>query len=110
MIKMGRTGDRIAALEAEVAALRANRPPAVPSRPAGLDRNRPLVTVLAEETKFVRPTTRELHRIYDVVLGKYPQLGPHKSVKHSWASVSEAEHYAGFASAFERLGFIGRTA
>jgi hypothetical protein len=41
---------------------------------------------------------------------KYPKLGPLKSITHSWASVSEAEHYAGFASAFERLGFIGRTA
>ena len=47
---------------------------------------------------------------YDVVLAKYPRLGPLKSITHSWASVSEAEHYAGFASAFERLGFIGRTA
>ena len=114
------TDQRIAELEktvratqAEIAALKAGGPitpvDQPPQRPVDPDRTRPLVTVLPEPTKFVRPTARELRQLYEVALGKYQQLGPHKSVAHAWTSVSEAEHYAGFASSFERLGFIGRT-
>jgi hypothetical protein len=114
------TVERIAELEkmvhatqAEIVALKAERPAPVdqaPQRPVDPDRNRPLVTILAEQTKFIKPTGSELRKIYNVVLKAYPQLGPHKSVAHAWTSVSEAEHYAGYASSFERLGFIGRTA
>src|SRR6516162_2202946 len=104
----------VRATQAEIAALKAGGPitpvDQPPQRPVDPDRTRPLVTVLPELTKFVRPTARELRQLYEmVVLGKYPKLGPHKSVAHAWTSVSEGEHYAGFASSFDRLGFIGRT-
>src|SRR6516165_5080011 len=103
----------VRATQAEIASLKAERPAGPvdqpPQRHVDPDRNRPLVTILAEQTKFIKPTGSELRKIYNVVLKAYPQLGPHKSVAHAWTSVSEAEHYAGYASSFERLGFIGRT-
>ena len=105
---------RIARLEAELQLLRAERPAAPlnssPRRPQDSDPVWPFVMLFPEQTRFVRPNARELRQLYGVVLAKYPKLGPLKSITHSWASVGEAEHYAGFASAFERLGFIGRTA
>ena len=69
-----------------------------------------LVTLVEEPSGFVRPRRKELRQLYEIVLSKYPQLGPHKSYTHHWASVSDDEHFQGFVSAFERLGFIGRTA
>jgi hypothetical protein len=100
----------VTAAQAEITALRASQPPVDPPapRPADPDKNRPLVTILALDTKFVRPTARELRELYTIVLTKYPQLGPYKSVANPIASVSDSEHYDGFVAAFEYLGHVRR--
>jgi hypothetical protein len=111
------TAERIAGLEqqivgmqSELKALKAGPDvPMTPPRPADPDRPRPLVTLIEERSNFVQPTPNELHRLYEIVLAKYPQLGPYKSAVHHLTSVSSGEHFDGFLAAFERLAHVGRT-
>jgi hypothetical protein len=100
------TEQRIAALEAELAELKAPKQ-AAPSRPID-DRAGVRIVQLTEPSNFVRPTNKELRQLYDIVLGKYPQLAPRLSAR--WADDERQEHFDGFTWAFERLGFIGRAA
>jgi hypothetical protein len=100
------TADRIAALEREIQQLKADQKPGdfplppIPSKP--VEPPRPLVSYPLPATEFIRPTERELRQLYDIVLEKYPQLGPRGR--------DPEQHYLGFRSSFERLGHVKRTA
>jgi len=101
------TEQRIAALEAEIAALKAGKAarfaPPQPVKDEGVR-----IVQIVEPSNFVRPTEKELRRLYDVVVGKYPQLAPRLSAR--WEHEQRQEHFDGFIWSFERLGYIGRTA
>jgi hypothetical protein len=109
--------DRIAALEAkiasaqaELAAIKAGGKAVPPTQPPRDDRAGVRIVQLVESSNFVWPTPKELRKLYDIVLGKYPQLGPYKDITNPMGSVTADEHFDGFCSAFERLGYIGRSA
>jgi hypothetical protein len=103
------TEQRISMLEAELAELKAakvarpSQPQPHPAKDEGLR-----ITYLVEPSSFVRPTQNELHKLHDVVLAKYSQFSPHLSSR--WASQEKQEYFDGFEWAFERLGYIGRSA
>jgi hypothetical protein len=102
------TEQRIAALEAELAALKAaGKTPHPTSQP--VKDNGPRVVLIEERTTFIRPTLGELRKLYDVVCNKYPQFRPRSSPAR-FADQDEEEFFAGFEWSFERLGHIGRTA
>ena len=63
---------------------------------------------IVEPSKFVRPTSKELRRLADVVIAKYPKLGPRRSLKGLLDDELAEDFYNGFSWAFERLGFIYR--
>jgi hypothetical protein len=103
--------DRIAVLERELAALKATEPLVDLPRPQPVDpadRPGPRIVLLQEQTKFVKPTAGELRELYTIVIGRYSRLGAFRDVTNPIGSVSPDEHFTGFTSAFERLGFIGR--
>jgi hypothetical protein len=107
------TDDRIARLEAqinaaqvELAALKAERPaPVPPPRDEG-----PHVVLIEERTTFVRPTLNELRKLYEIVCSKYPQFTSRAPSSSRWADDEAREYFDGFTWAFERLGYIGRSA
>jgi hypothetical protein len=102
------TEQRIAALEAELAALKAGKTsPAPPVNPVD-DQSGVRITQIVEPASFVRPTNKELRQLYDIVIAKYPRLAPRLSAR--WEDDERREHFDGFVWAFERLGFVGRTA
>jgi hypothetical protein len=104
---MNTTEQRIAQLEAEIAQLKAGHrdPRAAPV--ADQYEQGVRITQLVEPSNFVRPTEKELRKLYDIVLAKYPQLVPRLSAR--WADDERREHFDGFVWSFERLGYVGRT-
>jgi hypothetical protein len=97
---------QVAAAQAEIAKLKGDPPHVTPPQPAKDKGLR--ITYLVEPSSFVRPTQNELHKLHDIVLAKYPQFSPQLSLR--WASQEKQEYFDGFEWAFERLGFIGRSA
>jgi hypothetical protein len=107
------TDDRIAALEQKIAeaqlelqALKAGKaPPPPPPRDEG-----PRIVLLEERTTFVRPTLNELRKLYEIVCSKYPQFTSREPSTSRFADDNAREYFEGFTWAFERLGYIGRSA
>lgn len=93
-----------AAITAEIAAIKAGNKP-VPPPPID-DRAGVHITQIVEPSSFVRPTEKELRCLYDIVLAKYPRLGPRLSSRS--ADQEKEEYFDGFIWSFERLGYIGR--
>jgi hypothetical protein len=109
------TESRIATLEAQVAAaqielaeLKAGKAARPVLQPQPVRDEGVRIVQLVEPSNFVRPTTKELRQLYDVVLAKYPQLRPHLSAR--WEDQERKESFDGFIWSFERLGFVGRSA
>lgn len=100
---------RIAALEAELAALKAGQPARVTPPPVMVKDEGPRIVLIEERSSFVRPTLSELHKLYDVVCNKFPQFRPRSSGSR-FEDQEEQEYFSGFEWSFERLGFIGRSA
>jgi hypothetical protein len=105
------TEQRIAALEAELAALKTKAARTTPTSDDVAPRSSaftdgPRVVLIEERTTFVRPTQNEFGKLCDIVLAKYPQLRPRLSSQ--WADQEKQECFDGFEWSFERLGYIGR--
>jgi hypothetical protein len=105
---MNTVDQRIAALEAEISALKAGKvaqvaPVSVP------DETGVRITLIEEPSSFLRPTLSELRRLYDIVCSKFPQFKPRSSASR-FADQEAEEYFSGFEWCFERLGFIGRSA
>ena len=103
--RIARLEQMIAAAQDELAELKTGLPPKSVPQPD----ERPLMSYLTPPSNFVRPTEKELRRLADIVVGKYPKLGARKSLRGLLGDEFDADFRDGFAWAFERLGFIGRT-
>jgi hypothetical protein len=94
-----------AALADEIAALKAGQP-----KPAPQPRDeRPLISYIESPSHFVRPTSKELRRLADVVIAKYPKLGPRRSLRGTLDDEFDDDFQNGFVWSFERLGFPMRS-
>jgi hypothetical protein len=95
---------RVSALEAENAALRAATPKAKASLPKELEG--PSVTVIAPRG-IPMPTPRELESLRSIVGEKYPALA-RPTFDARWADQDSEADRAGFALAFRWLSTLGR--
>src|SRR5271156_1983272 len=78
-------------------------------KPGAVHDERPMVSYIEGPSHFVRPTSKELFRLCDIVIAKYPKLGPRRSLRGLLDDELTDHFRNGFAWAFERLGFIART-
>jgi hypothetical protein len=102
-------GKRIAVLESEVLALKANaglahdsRAPAVRPAEEGVR-----ITYPVARTKIPLPSPAEMQNLLDVVLAKYPKLRPF-SPGDRFAVQDAANFFQEFCSAFEYVAQLGR--
>lgn len=103
--RIARLEKTIAEAQAELQALKRGDAP----KPAQQPDERPLVSYLEAPTHFARPTEKELRRLADIVIARYPKLGPRKSLRGSLDGEFDDDFRNGFAWSFERLGYVGRT-
>jgi hypothetical protein len=96
------TQAEIAAITAELDGLKPRKAPAPPVD----DQPGVRIMQIVEPSSFVRPTEKELRKLYDVVLARYPQLAPRLTAR--WADDERREHYDGYVWSFERCGYLGR--
>ena len=100
---------KISEMQVELAKLKADPHAAPVPLPLKVSDEGPRVVLIEEHTSFVRPTEKELRKLYGIVLAKYPQFTPRAPSTSRWAADEAREYFEGFTWAFERLGYIGRT-
>jgi hypothetical protein len=70
--------------------------------------DRSVISYPEPASSSLRPSADKLRLLYEIVLRRYPQLAP-ESLWRRWRDDDADDHFQGFVSSFERLGFIGRT-
>ena len=101
--------ERIAVLEQELAALKSKFEPK--PRPARVEEGARIITGREAEgsSAFVMPSAAEMEKLYAIVIGKFPQLGPHVPRNKRWVEDEKLEHFEAFVRAFRALGDFGRS-
>jgi hypothetical protein len=101
--------ERIAVLEQELAALKSKFEPK--PRPARVEEGARIITGREAEgsSAFVMPSAAEMEKLYAIVIGKFPQLGPHVPRNKRWVEDEQREHFEAFVRAFRALGDFGRS-
>jgi hypothetical protein len=96
--------ERIAVLEQELAALKSKFEPK--PRPARVEEGARIITGREAEgsSAFVMPSAAEMEKLYAIVIGKFPQLGPHVPRNKRWVEDEKLEHFEAFVRAFRALG------
>ena len=107
-MKNDTTLDRIAQLESDLAALKAQvAPPAkiAPAMPIEDEGTR--VFHIAPVSNFIMPSASELKRLREIVLAKFPRLAPDMSDR--WADNNEVKFAKQFEAAFRAIAMMHRT-
>jgi hypothetical protein len=107
MTSLAELKSEVARLNAKIAELEGKAPKLAPKP---VPEERPLISYAVLSSNFVRPTENELRRLADIVLARFPRLGPRKTLRGWLSDEYETAFREGFAWSFQRLGFIGRTA
>jgi hypothetical protein len=103
--------NRFAALEAEIAALKASISPAppAPTKPKPIEEEGTTVTYPTAPSKFVMPTDVELRTLAAIVAAKYPKIANAEGlIFRGDAEQNEAEYFKQFKASFIALGALGR--
>ncbi len=108
-------GRQIAALEAEIAALKANSrlgkfaqaPAAAPASPPPQPEGARIYHPITRAT-IALPSEGELEKMLDVVVAKYPKLRPY-SASDRFAAQDHANYLREFSSAFSYIAMRGRS-
>jgi hypothetical protein len=112
-LKNDTTLDRIAQLEADLAALKAQVAPAAPvkaAQPKPIIEEGTRVINIAPRSEFIMPSTDELHRLRAIVAAKFPKLNVTDGlIFRGDAEQNEQEYFKQFCASFRALGALHRT-
>jgi hypothetical protein len=101
---------RIAQLESDLAALKAQVAPPVKAAPAMPEPEGTTVSFPVARSAFVMPSQEEFRRLRDIVFAKFPKLNVTEGlVFRGDAEQNEQEYFKQFCASFRALGALHRT-